>query len=36
MYVQTQLASIGVTGIYPKTGIGEEELKLYLATPPDG
>lgn len=33
---KTQLESIGVTLIYPKTGFSEEELKLYLATPPAG
>jgi hypothetical protein len=31
-----QLESIGVVGIYPKTGFSDEELKLYLSTPPAG
>ena len=36
LFPQTQLESIGVTNIYPKTGFSEDELKLYLATPPAG
>lgn len=33
---QAHLMNLGVTGIYPKTGIMEEDLKMYLSTPPDG
>jgi len=33
---QPQLEKLGMTGLYPKTGITEENLKLYLQTPPAG
>ena len=36
IHLQSQLESIGVVNIYPKTGFSDEELKMYLATPPAG
>lgn len=33
---QTQLEKLGVIGLYPKTGFSEENLKLYLQSPPLG
>jgi nuclear pore complex protein Nup54 len=30
------LEKLGVTGLYPKTGFSEENLKLYLQNPPSG
>ena len=33
---KAQLEKLGMTGLYPKTGITEENLKLYLQTPPAG
>ena len=34
--LQPQLEKLGVTGLYPKTGMSEENLKMYLQTPPAG
>ena len=36
IHLQSQLESIGVVNVYPKTGFSDEELKMYLATPPAG
>ena len=33
---QAYLEKLGVTGLYPKTGFTEENLKLYLQNPPSG
>ena len=33
---QANLEKLGVTGLYPKTGFTEGNLKLYLQNPPSG
>jgi nuclear pore complex protein Nup54 len=33
---KANLEKLGVTGLYPKTGFSEENLKLYLQNPPSG
>ena len=33
---QPHLERLGVTGLYPKTGFSEDNLKLYLQTSPAG